>query len=44
MKGITVAELAALLGDLEWPDKDFGRDLERIQAEQPRAEFFEWPD
>lgn len=44
VKGITVEEFAALLSSLEWPDDDFARDLEQIQAEQPKAELFEWPD
>jgi prevent-host-death family protein len=44
MKTITLTEFVARVGDLKWPDEDFGRDLERIQAEQPKAELPDWPD
>jgi hypothetical protein len=44
LRGITVAELIDRIGDLELPDEDFARDLEKIQAEQPKATFPEWRD
>jgi uncharacterized protein (DUF433 family) len=37
------ARLAVELISLDWPDEDFGRDLEAIQATQPKADFPEWP-
>jgi antitoxin (DNA-binding transcriptional repressor) of toxin-antitoxin stability system len=41
--GITAAELVARLGDLAMPGDGFADDLEAIQANQPKAEFPEWP-
>lgn len=42
-RGLTLAEFYALLAEKGLPDEDFARDLEAIQAEQPKAEFPEWP-
>jgi uncharacterized protein (DUF433 family) len=39
----TLADFFALLDSLDWPDEDFGRDLEAVHATQPKAEFPEWP-
>jgi hypothetical protein len=43
-QGANRESLASALSDLEWPDEDFARDLERVHAEQPKAEPYEWPD
>ena len=40
--GMTVTEFLERLLDVPWPDDDFGRDLEAIQASQPKAVLPEW--
>ena len=41
--GITGRELAKRLAGLEWPDEDFGRDLEDAQTSQRPPEEPQWP-
>lgn len=41
--GMTLAQLAEYLREHPFPDEEFARDLEAVQAAQPKAEFPEWP-
>lgn len=42
--GVTLDDIIAKVGDFYAPGDGFADDLEAIQAEQPPAEFPEWPD
>lgn len=44
IRGVTLDEIIAKVGDLYVPGDGFADDLEAIQAEQGMAEFVEWPD
>ena len=41
--GKTVGDLFDLLRRIGVPDEGFANDLEAIQANQPKADFSEWP-
>jgi len=41
---VTLDDIIAKVGDFSVPGDGFADDLEAIQAEQPPAEFPEWPD
>ncbi len=43
-KGPTLGEFLERLKDAPRPDDEFLDELERIQANQPPAEFREWPE
>lgn len=43
VRGITLAELIARVGDLHMPGGGFADDLESIQGNQPKMEATEWP-